>query len=191
MTSKCRLLLILVLLACSTPSEPMPQPTVTQDTPTPQATDAWTSLFQKVPFPYTTPLSPQSSTVLDDLYVKFNSQPGTPVPCRRCPDYLPQGGIWKLSLDKGTFRIFFETTGWYSLGSFSVSGDHVSFFNDPHCYNVVGVYKWKLQGGQLSLELVEDACQLDRRGRSFGSQPWDSCQTPSTGSEPPGCRDGE
>ncbi len=191
MARKCRFLVILALVACSAAPETVPQPTVTQNTPTPQATDAWSALFQKMPFPYTTPLPPQSPTVLDGLYVKLNPQSGTPVPCRRCPDYLPQGGIWKLSLDKGTFRIFFETTGWYSLGSFAVSGDHISFFNDPHCYDVIGVYKWKLQDGQLRLELIEDACQLDRRGRSFSSQPWNSCQAPPTGSEtwaePPGC----
>lgn len=113
------------------------------------------------------------------------------MPCRRCPDYLPKGGIWKLSLEQGVYRIFFATTGWHSLGSFAVSGDQVSFFNDPCCYKTVGRYKWQLQGGQLNLELIEDDCQVDRRARSLSKQPWNLCQTPSTGSEPPGCGDGE
>ncbi len=96
-----------------------------------------------------------------------------------------------MSLEQGVYRIFFATTGWHSLGSFAVSGDQVSFFNDPCCYKTVGRYKWQLQGGQLNLELIEDDCQVDRRARSLSKQPWNLCQTPSTGSEPPGCGGGE
>jgi hypothetical protein len=56
-------------------------------------------------------------TALDGTYTKLDPKKAPPVPCRRCPDYVPQGGIWKLNLDKGIFRIFHESTGWRSIGS--------------------------------------------------------------------------
>lgn len=146
-----------------------------QGTPTP--TDSWSALFQKEPFPYTTPLPPQSPTVLDGLYTKFEPKEGTPVPCRRCPDYLPEGGIWKLSLKEGVFRIFHENTGWHSLGSFMVSENRVTFFNDPHCYAIVGVYEWKLEGGKLNLKAIEDTCHVDRRARTLTNLTWASCES--------------
>jgi hypothetical protein len=64
----------------------------------------WTELLQKAPFPHTAPLPPQLPTVLDGFYTKFDPKETPPVPCRRCPDYVPEGGIWKLNLDKGIFQ---------------------------------------------------------------------------------------
>lgn len=174
-------LILLAAMSCSPSTEPSPQPTMRKappSTPTPKPgaptpTDVWTSLLHKQPFPYTTPLPPRAPTVLDGLYVKLELKQGTPVPCRRCPDYLPQGGTWKLSLDKGVFRVFHQATGWHSLGSFAVSGDQVTFFNDPHCYAVIGTYKWRLEGKKLNLEVIQDTCHVDRRARTMTNLPWD------------------
>jgi hypothetical protein len=80
----------------------------------------WSELLQKTPFPHTAPLPARVPTPLDGTYTKFDPKKTPPVPCRRCPDYVPQGGIWKLNLDKGIFRIFHESTGWRSIGSFDV-----------------------------------------------------------------------
>jgi hypothetical protein len=163
-----------------------------QETPTP--TDVWLALLKKGPHPYTTPLPPETPTVLDGLYAKVEPKEGTPVPCRRCPDYLPEGGLWKLNLDKGVFRILHEPTDWRSLGSFTVLEDRLVLFNDPTCFNIVGVYKWKLEAGELNLEVVEDTCHVDRRARSFTNYTWTSCQPPNIEagvtnhwSKPPGC----
>ena len=68
-----------------------------------------------------------------------------------------------LHLDKGIFRVFHEISGWRTLGSFTVSGDQIKFFNDPHCTQVVGIYTWKLEEGKLVFEVVEDECFLDLR----------------------------
>jgi hypothetical protein len=77
----------------------------------------WSELLQKTPFPHTAPLPARVRTALDGTYTKLDPKKAPPVPCRRCPDYVPQGGIWKLNLDKGIFRIFHESTGWRSIGS--------------------------------------------------------------------------
>jgi hypothetical protein len=151
-----------------------PSPAV-QDTPA----DRWAALFQRTPFPYMTPLPPPTWTVLDGTYAKFNPRPGTPVPCRRCPDYAPEGGIWKLNFDKGIFRIFYEVTGWRSIASFTVSGDQLLLFNDANCWEVVGVYTWKLEGGQLTLQVVEDECVSGLRAMNLTELPWLSCQPPN------------
>lgn len=161
-----------------------------ESTPTP--TDIWSVLLQQTPFPYTTPLPKNAPTVLDGLYVKQEPKEGTPVPCRRCPDYLPEGGIWKLLLDKGAFKIFHPGTGWRSLGSFAVTGSQVAIFNDPACFRDVGTYKWQKDGAELSLKVIDDTCHVDRRARSFSNSPWLRCPPPSAGADggsiPPGCR---
>ena len=146
----------------------------------PAAAESWTALLQKRPHPYTTPLPDGGATVLDGIYVKLEPKEGTPVPCRRCPDYLPEGGIWRLSLDKGAFRIFHEDTHWQSLGSFAVDGERLFLFNDPTCYRMTGIYGWEQVEGGLDLKTIEDRCQVDRRARSFAGMVWQSCQPPST-----------
>ena len=74
--------------------------------------------------------------------------------------------------------MFHEPTGWRTLGSFTVSGDRVEFFNDPHCYDAVGTYTWKLEASQLTLRAIEDACDGRVLGggglrvTNFTSHPW-------------------
>jgi hypothetical protein len=128
----------------------------------------WSELLQKTPFPHTAPLPARVPTPLDGTYTKFDPKKTPPVPCRRCPDYVPQGGIWKLNLDKGIFRIFHESTGWRSIGSFA--------------------------RGRLNLQVVEDKCAIRQRAKNLTKLPWLSCQPPSmeAGSsghwdKPPGC----
>jgi hypothetical protein len=154
----------------------------------------WTELLQKKPFPHTVPLPPPGPTVLDGTYAKFDPKKTPPVPCRRCPDYVPEGGIWKLNLSKGVFRIFHEFTGWRSIGSFVVDEDRVQLFNDPTCIEAMGSYTWKLEEGRLGLQVVEDQCAIGMRATNLTQLPWMSCQPPSmeAGSSghrnrPPGC----
>ena len=200
--------ILLLIVACS--PEPTAQPSVPEtatSTPapantlpppsqvTPAPTDRWSALLQRTPFPYTTPLPPPTRTVSDDTYAKFDPKEGTPVPCRRWPDYAPEGGIWKLHLDKGILRIFHEGTGWRSIASFTVSGDRFALFNDPNCTDVVGVYTWKLEERALTLKVIEDECAIHLRAMNLTSPPWLSCQPPNAEAavtdhwfKPPGCQ---
>lgn len=121
--------------------------------------------MQRTPYPFTAPLPSPLQTDLDGTYVKFDPRPGERAGCKRCPPYPPEGGVWKLNLDAGVFQVYHERTGWRSLGSFTLSGDQIAFFNDPHCIHDVGAYLWSLQSGQLNLQVVEDPCGPELRSK--------------------------
>ena len=151
-------------------------------------------MLQKTPFPHTAPLPPDVPTVLDATYAKFDPKKKPPVPCRRCPDYVPEGGIWKLNFNSGVYRIFHDFTGWRSIGSFVVDGNRVRLFNDPTCMEVTGAYIWKLKDGRLILQVIEDDCAIGMRAKNLTMLPWMSCQPPSMEAgysghwnAPPGC----
>lgn len=193
------ILLVLGTVACSSsapslqPGTQAPGPSASS-LPTASPTSIWSELLRKTPYPFRTPLPPVVPTILDGTYVKLDPKEATHVPCRRCPDYAPEGGIWKLSFDKGVFRIFHEATGWRSLGSFFVSGNQLQLFNDPYCHEVIGTYTWTLGEGRLALEAIEDECAIRLRAKNLTSQPWLSCRPPSPEAatsghwlEPPGC----
>lgn len=169
---------LLLIVACASPARHTATSTAVVET-VPSPTSAWSALFEKTPYPYTTPLPPANSTVLDGTYVELDPIQGTRVPCRRCPPYPPEGGVWKLNLDKGIFRLYHEFTGWHTLGSFAILEDRIVLFNDPHCYETVGVYAWRVDEGQLVFEVIEDGCGTDLRTKRFTHLPWTSCQPPS------------
>lgn len=85
-----------------------------------------------------------------------------------------------MNLDKGIFRVSHDVMAWGTLGSFIISGDQISFFNDPHCYEDIGIYTWKLEDGELALEVVSDDCAFGLRAENLVDLPWESCQPPST-----------
>jgi len=164
---------------------------------TPEPADVWFSVLQRTPYPYTTPLPALVRTDIDSTYSKFDASEAEHVPCKRCPDWLPEGGIWRLNLDRGVYRVFHEETGWRSLGSFTVSGDRIWLFNDPNCPEVTGVYTWKLRDGILSFSAIEDECSVGLRAANLTRQPWLTCHAPTSEGavsdhwpKPPDCRYG-
>lgn len=179
------ILLTFVVSACqsadsSSSTTPVPPSTQTSDSALATPADRWQILFQHTPVPWTTPLPPEEPTILDATYVKINPRLATPFPCKRCPDYALEGGLWKLSLSKGTFRIYYTMNGWRSLGSYTVSGDRLYLFNDPYCNWETGVYTWKLEDGSLILLEVDDPCSQGLRAANLIDQPWLSCRPPNT-----------
>jgi hypothetical protein len=136
--------------------------------------ESWPLLLQQEPYPYTTPLPPEEITVVDGTYSKYDPREGTRPFCRRCMPYPAEGGLWLLQLDRGAYRILSarSLSGWRSLGSYTVSGDQLVLFNDPHCMEDVGVYRWELVGDHLVLELVEDPCADGWRGITFTNYDW-------------------
>jgi hypothetical protein len=163
------IVVLLVLLATSRDSS-------AADATTATTSDIWHKLLQRTPCPYTLPLPPPNATSIDGTYTKFEIKEIPPVHCRRCPDYAPEGGIWKLNLSKGVFRIFHRVTGWKDIGSFILSGDQLILANDPVCHELVGVYQWKLEEGKPLLNLVEDNCAVGLRAMNLTKLPWLSCQ---------------
>ncbi len=142
---------------------------------TPVATTVWEALLAQTPVAYTTPLPATAKTPLDGTYAKIDpSQPQWWL-CRRCADYRPSGGIWKLQFDQGIMRIYYEVTGWKTIASYTVDGDHLTIFNDPYCRDEVGTYSWKIEAGDLELETIRDTCSFDLRGENLGGQNWSAC----------------
>jgi len=144
-----------------------------------RSAEIWSELLQRMPYPYTDPLPPQVPTPVDGTYTKFELEEAPPIPCRRCPDYAPEGGIWKLNLSKGVFRIFHPVTGWKDIGSFAVWGDRLILANDPVCHEIIGTYRWRLEEGKLILNVVEDKCAIGLRAMNLTNLPWLSCQPPN------------
>jgi hypothetical protein len=182
--------LILVVSACQQPADSgpsatlVPSPTITviatvSASAIPTPADRWQALFQHTPVPWTTPLPPEEPTILDATYVKINPRLATPFPCKRCPDYALEGGLWKLSFGKGIFRIYFTVNSWRSLGSYTVVGDRLYLFNDPYCNWETGIYNWKLEDGVLILSEVDDPCSGGLRAANLIDQPWLSCRPPN------------
>jgi hypothetical protein len=151
-------------------------------------------VLEFTPYPYSTPLPPADTSPLDGVYAKFD--PGDPQwwNCRRCPDYLPAGGEWRLWFDKGILRIYYEVTGFAAVASYTVHGDQLYIFNDPHCPFDTGEYTWQLEAGALQLQEVQDECAIHLRARNLSQQAWLSCQPPNWEAavsdhwiKPPGC----
>ena len=180
-------LLLIVTAACNSSTDRVQQsPSATPDVP-PAPTAIWAGLLQRTPYPYVLPLPQPTRSSLDGTYVKFEQREAEPVHCLRCPDWGLEGGVWKLSLDRGIFRVYHEITGWHSLGSFVVSKDLESkekldqliVFNDPVCPSSIGLYLAKLEGEALSLQVVHDPCSIRLRAINLAHLPWHSCQPPN------------
>jgi hypothetical protein len=88
--------------------------------------------------------------------------------------YPAEGGLWLLNLDKGSYRIFStrSLSGWRSMGSFVVAGEELHLFNDPHCMEATGHYRWTLADEVLELEAIEDECADGFRAVTFTNYPW-------------------
>ncbi len=127
------------------------------------------------PFPYGAPLPPPLPSVLDGLYSKMVPLEGTPVPCKRCAGYRLEGGLWTLYFDKGMFRVFQQDTDFETVGSFVVSGNRLTLFNDPYCdeeLKTMGIYQWTLEGSTLTLAALDDGCSIHLRAKNLTSAPW-------------------
>lgn len=138
----------------------------------------WETLLQRQPYPYTIPLYTKPS-ILDGIYTKKALKTNPIVPCRRCPDWVPDKGLWKLQLNNGVYRVIHLETGWKSIGTFIVTGNRMLLANDPCCTKSIGVYKWSENDGQLVLEVIDDPCNIKLRAKNLTETPWRSCQPPN------------
>lgn len=173
--------------AAPPPQTPGPQTFPISDT----LANSWQNVLARTPLPSTAPLPEPVTGPFDGFYAKID--PAWPQwwICRRCADYRPAGGIWKLQFEQGVMRIYYDVTGWSSLASFTVSGDRLTLFNDPYCPEV-GEYNWSLADGQLKLETINDACAFGLRAQTLTQQAWPACLPPDPDSEvvaSPGCAD--
>jgi len=149
------------------------------ESPAASASAIWSGLLERHPFPYLIPLPEPKRTELDGTYVKTVSAAAERVHCLRCPDYAPEGGIWKLNLDRGVYRIFHPESGWKSIGTYIVADDRLLLANDPACIDNLGLYRWRIETDRLILEAIDDPCAIKLRAMNLAQQPWRSCRPPN------------
>ena len=152
-------------------------------------TPVWPALLQVTPLPHASPLPSSDNTAIDGTYAKFDPNPPQWWACLRCADYRPAGGNWRLQFDRGVMRIYDEVTGWHSLASYQVVGDHLYLFNDPYCKDATGEYVWEIVGGSLNVDVVNDPCSFGLRGKNLSEFSWSTCTADDN--EPRGCTDPE
>ena len=181
----CLTIAFIIITSCTTKSQVPTSPTKQIPIVTPTPTNLWTGLLLDMPLAFTTPLPESVWTPIDGTYAKLDTSEPQWWACRRCADYRPAGGVWKLQFDKGVMRIYYDVTGWRSIASYTVNGHNISIFNDPYCPEVVGYYTWKLEDKwgledrQLVLDVLNDSCSIKLRGENLSELPWDSCQPPN------------
>jgi hypothetical protein len=141
--------------------------------------DAWSGLFQRQPYPYNVPLPEPVHHPIDGTYTKAVVPEAERVHCRRCPDYAPEGGVWKLNLDQGTFRILHPESRWKSMGTYIIAGDRILLANDPACVDALGLYRWRINEGQLVFDVIDDPCAIKLRALNLTQMPWQSCRLPN------------
>jgi hypothetical protein len=151
-------------------------------------------LLAQTPHPHTTPLPEAIWSPVDGTYAMVDPDPPQWWACRRCADYRPAGGVWKLSFDRGIMRIFYEIPLWRSLASFEVASDRLFLFNDVTCPTDVGEYSWEFEDRSLVLNVIEDPCAFGLRAENLTRQEWFSCMPPNEmvaasdhWHKPPGC----
>jgi len=186
---------IFVSLAACAPSAPTATPRALDANPNAAPTDIWIAIQERTPYPYATPLPPATVSAIDGIYAKYEPIIGEHVPCRRCPDYASDGGVWLLRFDKGIYRIYSELIGWRNVGSYTVSGERLILFNDGYCADEIGIYAWTIEQRKLILKEVKDDCSIHLRAKNLTLLPWASCLPPNREAaitehwqSPQGCR---
>jgi hypothetical protein len=173
------LIFVCLALAACTPAAPTAITPRLRQRPECYTDEHLAAIQERTPYPYTTPLPPATASAIDGTYVKTEEIVGTPVHCLRCPDYASDGGLWLLRLDKGIYRIHSKLTGWRSIGSYTVSADRLTLFNDGYCGNEVGTYTWSIEQRKLILREIKDDCSFRLRAKNMTLLPWASCQPPN------------
>jgi hypothetical protein len=92
--------------------------------------------------------------------------------CTRCPPFPKDAGRSTLRFDHGRYYLSQEQRRYRTFGHYVISRSHVTLFNDPECGNVRGVYRWRLEGDQLTLTTLFDLCAFGQRARDMTDSVW-------------------
>jgi len=158
-----------LLIACSTGTAEAPR-----GTPSPTGDpEMWRDAPGQEPYPFVTPVPPLAGTPIDGVYRRDYEAGSDPIPCRRCAPYRLNSGLAVLTLREGRFRVEHPAWAFFSAGHYFVEGARLVLVNDPNCPQTRGIYRWALEGGSLSLEVLEDDCAFDLlRARYLSAAPW-------------------
>lgn len=145
----------------------------------PDSDQTWSSLLKRNPFPYRIPLSLEETSPIDGTYTRTTPLKEAHIPCRRCADWRPEGGTWKIHFSRGVFRIMYLETGWKDMGSYYIAKDRIIFANDPVCHDEIGVYRWIKEGDRLRFEVIDDECAIRLRAANLTWESFIACAPPN------------
>jgi hypothetical protein len=160
---------LLLATACSEEGTtvPRPQPSPTGDP------ELWRTDPEE-PYAFVTPVPPLAPTPIDGTYHRDFTPGSEPIPCRRCAPFRLDRGPSTLELAEGRFQLIHEGNDFRTQGHFLVHEERLILFNDPVCPETRGVYRWRLEGGLLALDQVDDPCPFDLlRARYLTAAPWE------------------
>lgn len=110
-------------------------------------------------------MPPRAATPIDGTYVRIVSLAdvggpliGLPYRCLRCPPYRVDPGLTTLIFYEGRYFLHHQLSGFKALGHYTIDGDRIRMFNDPNCSGMAGEYSWRLQGGALAFQPIDDTC---------------------------------
>lgn len=125
------------------------------------------------PYPFTTPIPPRTGTPIDGTYTRDYRVGSEPPPCIRCAPYRLDQGLATLELRDGRFLVEQAGSRFRARGHYLVEGHRLILFNDGNCPQTQGLYRWSLDGGRLTLTVVDDPCPFDLlRSRFLTAMPW-------------------
>lgn len=132
------------------------------------------------PYPFTTPVPPREPTAIDGTYLRIMSLGevggpvvGLPYRCLRCIPYRVDPGLTTLIFYEGRYFLHHHLSGFKALGHYTVNGDRIRLFNDPNCSGTAGIYRWRLDGRNLTFHVVDDPCSFeDERSRDLTMRRW-------------------
>jgi hypothetical protein len=132
------------------------------------------------PYPYTTPVPPREATPIDGTYVRIMSLEdvggplvGLPYRCLRCIPFRVDAGTSTLIFYEGRYFLHQYLSGFKALGHYTVDGDRIRLFNDPNCSSMSGLYRWRVERGNLGFTVINDPCAFkDERSRDLTIRPW-------------------
>lgn len=127
------------------------------------------------PYPFITPVPPLLATALDGTYDRppTDTYVGPPrARCTRCPPFPKDAGRSTLTFDRGRYYLSQQSRPYKTFGHFVITRSHVTFFNDPECGAVRGVYRWRLVGNELTLTTLFDLCAFGQRARDLTDSAW-------------------
>lgn len=132
------------------------------------------------PYPFTSPIPPRDPTAIDGTYLRIVSLDdvggpvvGLPYRCLRCIPYRIDPGLTTLIFYEGRYFLHHYLSGFKALGHYTVDGGRIRLFNDPNCSGTPGIYRWKLDGRNLTFQVIDDPCPFeDERSRDLTTQSW-------------------
>lgn len=127
------------------------------------------------PYPFTGPVPPLVETAIEGTFDRppTDTYAGPPrARCTRCPPFPRDAGRSTLTFDRGRYYLSQEERPYKTFGHYEITRGHVTIFNDPECGDVRGVYRWQLDGSQLTLTTLFDPCAFGQRARDMTESAW-------------------